>query len=459
MALPKEEDAQHGGEEPKALVLIVDDEESIRATLSDVLEDEHYQTITAADGMSALEQVRTYSPQVVFLDIWMPGWDGIETLERIKEVAPNTEVIIVSGHATISNALEATKRGAFDFIEKPLDIEGVTLAAQRALEHWEHNKGRVVAGLNDQAVEVSPESNTPVLIHQGAISQGLAGRDLGQRTLRTSVVLYGHCLHSGKKSGLVLEPLPPSSGVHFAKIGDSRTVPAFVDYVESANFATTIRSGTVSAATIEHLLAALHAYGITNLLVKCNGEVPIFDGSSKEFCRIIEEVGVEEQEGSWFEIAPDQRIEVKNQANESEFVSIEPAEALSISYELLYPKPVGRQFYEFEMKDVSSFKNEISSARTFGFMKDVEKLQKSGLAAGGRLDNFILIGDEEVINTELRFEDELVRHKILDILGDFFLLGRPIRGRIQARMSGHSDNVNLLKQLRNKVLEQSMHAR
>lgn len=433
------------------LALVVDDEVSICDALCQILQDESFQTLRAHDGPEALEIVREFKPSVVFLDIWLPGWDGIETLEKIRAVSPNSEVIMISGHASISNALEATKRGAFDFIEKPLDLEAIILSAHRALERVEQRIfGKLKepalgnGGLNSAGDATSTRLAPTLLPHAGILSKGLAGNNIGQRTLRSSTILYGHCLHSGRKSGLVLEPLPANSGIHFSGMGSAASVPAFVQYVESTAFATTIRSGQTAAATIEHLMSALHAYKISNLLIKCNGEVPIFDGSALEFCNIIEEVGVLEQEGAWHEIVIDKKYEV-SAGNNGEVITIEPSDAFRVHYELDYPAPVGRQSFEFALTSSESFKNEIAGARTFGFMKDIEKLQKAGLAAGGRLDNFILIGSEGVINTQLRFDNELVRHKILDAIGDLYLIGRPLRGKVTARMTGHSDNINLLR--------------
>ncbi|MFN8389573.1 MAG: UDP-3-O-acyl-N-acetylglucosamine deacetylase [Bdellovibrionota bacterium] len=447
--------------EPRALVLVVDDEASICSTLTGVLSDENFATLTAHDGLDAVLKVQSFKPDLVFLDMWMPGSDGIETLEKIKQISPSTEVIMISGHATISNALEATKRGAFDFIEKPLGIEAVLESAERALDRRQSQRSR----------ERSPERATPrqaeesgrnpsLLAHPGLLSKTLRGRNLGQRTLKQSVVLYGHALHSGQKSGLVLEPLPLDSGIHFARMGDSRAVPAYVDYVESTDLATTLRSGDTTAATIEHLMAALSAYRISNLLVKCNSEVPIFDGSAKEFCSVIESVGIEEQGGEWYELAIDEPLTfhadqkkrssgVEDLVNET--ITFEPGEGFSVVYELQYPHPIGRQLVEFRLDGPESFKNEIAPARTFGFLKDIERLQKAGLAAGGRLDNFILIGPEIILNTELRFPDELARHKILDIMGDLSLMGRPLAGKITARMTGHSDNVGLLRTIKSHI--------
>ncbi len=448
----------------KPLVLVVDDEQTICSTLCGVLQDEGLETITALDGPDAIRQVQAHKPDVVFLDIWMPGLDGVETLERIKRFSPETEVIMISGHATIANALEATKRGAFDFIEKPLDIESIMLSLKRAFKRRGivvpgFEAGGTLSGVNISGLRNAQEgSNSPVLTHPGMLSQGLKGKNRGQRTLKRSTILYGQGLHSGQKSGLVLEPLPANSGLHFAMIGLSKAVPAFVDFVESTGFATTLRYGSTTAATIEHLLAALHAYGVSNLLIKCNGEVPIFDGSAQEFCKIIEDVGIEEQGGEWFEILIDRPIKIVTEGRDGrsdETISIEPSDKLSISYTLEYSAPVGKQEFDVVLDDVESFKREIAPARTFGFMKDIEALQRAGLAAGGRLNNFILIGQDGVINTQLRFENELVRHKILDIMGDLFLLGRPLCAKITAHMTGHSDNIRLCSEIKKLALGMS----
>jgi UDP-3-O-acyl N-acetylglucosamine deacetylase len=190
----------------------------------------------------------------------------------------------------------------------------------------------------------------------------------------------------------------------------------------------------------------LHSYGISNLLVKIQGEIPIMDGSALEFCRLIEEAGIEEQDADWSEIVVDKTYRVS--AKNGESISVEPAEAFTVEYHLNYPEPVGAQEYTYVCRGADSFKEEIAPARTFGFVKDIENLEKAGLVNGGRLSNCILIDDEKVINTELRFADEFARHKILDIVGDFYLLGRPIRGKITARMTGHADNIALLSELR-----------
>ena len=442
---------QTGGEvvnsTSKALVLVVDDEDAIRTSLCQVLEDEYFTTVSASDGTEGVEVAGRLKPDLIFLDIWMPGIDGVEALRQIRLVSPDSKVVVMSGHATIANALEATKRGAFDFIEKPLDLDGIICVANRALE---------VPDSTQPTLSSSPESADKYPKHTGFSSQGLKGKNVGQRTLRASTVLYGHCLHSGKKSGLVLEPLPANSGIYLTNMGRAQAVPAFVDMVQSTTLATTVSSGDISASTVEHLMAALHAYKISNLLIKCNGEVPILDGSSIEFCREIERIGIEEQSGEWYEICPDKVYSFSSgsggDSSSVEKVTIEPCETLTLKYVLDYPAPVGRQEFEVEINKPEDFRDILAPARTFGFLRDIERLQKAGLAAGGRLDNFILIGNDGALNTELRFPDELVRHKVLDMLGDVFLLGRPVRAKISAFMTGHSDNVNLLRVMRDVVL-------
>jgi UDP-3-O-acyl N-acetylglucosamine deacetylase len=240
--------------------------------------------------------------------------------------------------------------------------------------------------------------------------------------------------------------LPPDSGILFTGISAELRVPAHLDYVGSTGYATSLRAKGFAVGTVEHFLAVLHSYGITNLLVKVQGEIPISDGSATEFCNLIEEAGIQEEEEDWTEIGVDRLYRVGDEKGES--ISIEPADGFSIRYTLNYPKPVGIQEHYYTFRGPEFFKSEIAPARTFGFLRDIEKLQNAGLVNGGKLNNCILIDDEKIINTDLRFADELARHKVLDIIGDFYLLGRPIRGAITARMTGHTDNVALLRELR-----------
>ncbi|MBP1687034.1 MAG: UDP-3-O-(3-hydroxymyristoyl) N-acetylglucosamine deacetylase, partial [Deltaproteobacteria bacterium] len=270
-----------------------------------------------------------------------------------------------------------------------------------------------------------------------------------ERTLSRSVVASGQGLHSGAKTGLILQPLPPGSGIAFTSLSTDETIPAHVDWVDSTGYATALHRNGLSVKTVEHLMATLHAYRITNLLVKMHAEVPIMDGSAIEFCRLIDSAGVVDQDGSVEEIVVERPILVGKPDGES--IRIDPADCFGIDYTLLYPHPVGLQQYTYVHRGPESFRAEIAPARTFAFLRDMKQMAAMGLASGGRLDNCVLIDDEKIVNTALRFPDEFARHKILDIMGDLYLLGRPLRGMITARMTGHSDNIALLHAIQQSI--------
>ena len=721
----------------RAKILIVDDEEKILQTMKGSLEDEEYEVLTAKDGQEAIEKVRLESPDLIFLDIWLPGMDGMETLKAIKEHDSHLDVVLMTGHGTMSTAIQAIKLGAFDFLEKPLSLDSILSVAHNALEQRRvletetqtapreeeligesplimnikkelrrlskatknvlitgergtgkefvarliHNqsprrknplikfictiyspeemknsllgttladpkkkvagnigvlekaaKGTlfldsieempltlqkklvgVLTGKRQKAsstrIVASASDTLPSLLKDGKFNEELyhllnestitlpplrerkgdipplftfflesfsqtynrklkeleeealeallnyswpgnvkelktiterlvtavpttkislnqlpplvrgepptkrgriydkytslkkaesawkrefllfhlkknnhdipaTARKLGirpntlknyiekfdiklipakklkkarQKTLKRSVVLSGQGLHSGMKAGLILSPLPPNSGVVFGNITTSETIPAHIDYVESTDYATSLKCGQASAQTIEHFMAVLHAYHISNVQIKISGEIPIMDGSSLEFCKLIEEAGIEEQDAEQDEIIIDERYAVGEISENTKYITIEPHHTLTIKYLLNYPQPVGKQEFTFTLKNSESFKSLIAPARTFGFLKDIEQLERKGLASGGRLHNCILIDDEKIVNTELRFPDEFVRHKILDLIGDFYLLGKPIRGFVTAQMTGHSDNSALLKKIRDNL--------
>ncbi len=725
----------------KAKILIVDDEEDIRKTLRGSLEDAGLEVVTAGDGKEALAIVKTMPLDFVFLDIWLPGMDGMEILRAIKEFDNSLKVVIITGHGTVATAIQATKLGASDFLEKPLSLDSVfstineiigkTSAAENNETKREKENGDIgeFIGESSKTIELRKKVNrlsriddeilivgekgtgkkmAAILIHQNSSRKntplvkidcslflpeeleealwGGSGKDVSsaesfpqngalrkasqgtillesieemalktqeklfqfiqdkeknnlrliattmknlreafkegifsknlylhlkknivimptlrerkgdiplllnfflknfsakhgrplkeiddnalktlinfnwpgnvkelkniserlvlslpasiitvddispsirgetivrknriydnclslkeaenawkrnfilynlkknnwniadtarklkinrrnlhgyikkleievietgykkkshQRTLKQSVVLSGRGLHSGLKTGLILSPLPPNSGIIFGNISTGKTIPAHIDYVESTEYATSLEKDGAVAGTIEHLMAVFHAYHISNLLIKINDEVPIIDGSAIEFCRLIEDAGIEEQDIPEEDIIIKEKYQIGKTSSESSFISIEPAEKFSVKYTLCYPKPVGKQQYFFVLENENSFKSEIAPARTFGFLKDIESLEKKGLASGGRLNNFILIDDEKIVNTELRFPDEFVRHKILDLMGDFYLLGRPIKGLVTAKMTGHFHNNALMKLIREKMV-------
>lgn len=421
-----------------ATILVIDDEREIRASVRGILEEEGFAVLEAEDGQQALAVLEDATPEVVLLDIWMPNVDGLELLAHLQGRLHPPEVIVISGHGNIETAVRATKLGAFDFIEKPFSLDGLIEVVQRALQHIESRGGRA-ARSTDGATPIAPNGNGT------AGAAGARAARVAQRTIARSVVASGTGLHTGVKTGLVLQPLPAGSGIHFASLSADVSVPAHIDWVDSTGYATALHRQGVTVQTVEHLLATLHAYGITNLLVKFQGEIPIMDGSASEFCQLIENVGVEEQDGDIEVIVIENRIDVVRDKGES--ISIEPYDGFSISYKLVYPHPVGEQLFTFEFTGPASFRDEVAPARTFGFVRDMKQLASMGLASGGRLDNCILIDDEKVVNTTLRFPEEFARHKVLDVMGDIYLLGRPLRGRIVAEKTGHSDNVELVRRI------------
>jgi two-component system nitrogen regulation response regulator NtrX len=724
----------------KGHILIVDDEPSILRSLAGILGDEGFQVAHVRDGETALQFVQEYPYDLVLLDIWMPGMDGIQTLQRLRALKPGVCVIAMSGHGNIETAVKATKLGAFDYLEKPLSLDGVLSAVNAAFEHiWktrEHHwvemvhvarepligvsraqqglglqidtvaesagpllivgepgsgrefvahllhqrwhamrpfikvycaaasevelaqlfasddrvalllahlgeiegsaeldggtlyldglerlsvvametlsqlmmtcfspdvtgnmlpplrivaatqpsslqDGGVIAlpatlqhvftaaplatiplrerpedipllaehflrraarqyggipkelhpealgvlvrykwpgnvkelkvtlerlamitlksmvGVEDlpqhliSAVEKAPKAMPPmryaslkearrawerqyleeqlrkhdwnathvaqalqlnerslqrrlyVLGIRGARSMGRPS--LSQRTLKRSVVIHGQGLQSGVKTGMILSPLPPHSGVLFCDIATGETIPAEAAYVESTGYATTLRRGLVTARTVEHIMAALHMYHITNALVKIGGEVPFMDGSAQDFCQLIEAAGIEEQDAE-AQVLPirDRHVWGEEAPGRKHFV-IEPAPHLTITYHLHYPPPIGQQEYTFTDAGPEHFHETIAPARTFGFVKEIEHLHALGMANGGRLTNVILVDESHIINTELRFPDEFVRHKVLDLLGDLYLTGRFVQGKITAFWTGHTENLALVR--------------
>ncbi len=729
----------------KERILIVDDEKNIVSSLTGILSDEGYEVSMTGDGVEALELIQKDPPDLVLLDIWLPGMDGIEVLKTLKTYNPGVEVLIMSGHGTIDTAVKATKLGAQDFIEKPFSLDRITESIQNVLRekksspsaetntlqalnelpvcfesmvevkkgikslskhlkpvlllgetgtgkesvartiHAQSRKGdlpftklncsfrqkqaiqsqlfkridrenksasnpipgeKVVylsnieslsKGLQEKLAEalqntthpdssfeflperlfISSSKNLNDLVIKGQFHQGLLDcfketsllipplrnhaasisviakdfleekrreqntilpkieeevftalcsyswpgnikelrtvlekliltcanqqtisiQDLPseiwkpqnqidmksfneagslqeaesiwekhfilhhlkrnnwdiektckvlktdikqfqeklkyhsiemqeintsspktrypQRTLKRSVVLCGSSLHSGIKTGLILQPMPPGSGIIFGDIASGKTIPAQLENVQSTDYSTCLKKGANSVGTIEHIMATLHMYRVTNLLIKIGDEAPVMDGSAKDFCELLEDGEFEDQDDFYEEIVVDKSYSFGDKEKGEPHISIEPSENFSVSYHMEYPEPIGIQDFTYEFQGDESFKKEIAPARTFGFMEEVAQLTKMGYASGGKLDNFILLGDKKVLNTKLRFEDEFARHKILDILGDFYLLGKPIRGKIQASKSGHTQNVGLLKKIRDSLIEKN----
>ena len=414
------------------LILIVDDEEQIRTTLRGILQDEGFRTLEADSGEGVVNLVATWHPRLVLLDIWMPHVDGIALLEQLQSQNPDLPIIVISGHGTIETAVRATKLGAADFLEKPFSLETLLRSVHRALGK---EPGHITSA---QIAAATADADFPA-VH--------ATRKIPARTIRQSVVVHGRGLHSGVRTGIIFHPLSPGSGIVFGTLSSDIMIPATVEYVQSTGYATSLYRAGTGVKTVEHLLSALHGYGITNLLIKMQGEVPILDGSALEFCQLLESAGIVEQDEEVEALSVDRTYQVGDHSA-GKFLRIEPSEQLEISYCLEYPEPVGRQEFHYVHGDADRYRETIAPARTFGFLKEIEALEEMGLANGGRLNNCLVIGEQGIINPPLRFDDELVRHKILDLLGDLYLLGQPIRGKVTAYRTGHGDNVALLRAIR-----------
>ena len=258
-----------------------------------------------------------------------------------------------------------------------------------------------------------------------------------QRTLRRSISCAGIGLHSGKKVTLSLKPAPADAGIRFRRCDlGGLEVPATVQHVGGINYATGLMRDAVRVDTVEHLLAALVSLGVDNVVVELNSpEVPIMDGSASPFIDLIQQAGVR-QLGATRRYLKVLRPLSLSRGDKS--IAIYPSDHFRVTYSIAFDHPLlQHQSMTLSITD-SSFIEEIAPARTFTFLKEVEMLRQQGLALGGSLENAIVLGDTGVLNGTLRFEDEFVRHKILDVIGDMALVGYPIVGHLVAHRGGHA---------------------
>jgi UDP-3-O-[3-hydroxymyristoyl] N-acetylglucosamine deacetylase len=270
--------------------------------------------------------------------------------------------------------------------------------------------------------------------------------DLRQRTVGEEISCTGIGLHSGKKVNLTIKPAPLNSGISFERIDVSPgcRVKASFDNVVDTNMATTIGFNGYSVSTVEHIMAAFFGMGIDNALVQIDGgEIPIMDGSSAPFIFLLKNAGVTIQNGHKRFLLVKRPVKVKD-GNRS--VQLNPSNELKITYNIDFDHPLIKdQSYEISFSK-SSFIDEISRARTFGFLRDVQTLRNNGLAKGGSLDNAIVVDDFRVLNEDgLRYKNEFVRHKLLDFIGDLAILGCIPIGHFVVEKSGHSMNQKLLR--------------
>ena len=277
---------------------------------------------------------------------------------------------------------------------------------------------------------------------------------LPQRTLRSLTRAVGVGLHSGQRVELILRPAPPDTGIVFRRIALPQPVDIAVSAtaVTDTRLASTISCGQARVFTVEHLMSACAGLGLDNLYIDITAEeVPILDGSAASFVFLLQSAGIALQQAPkrFVRILDTVRISEGEGAN-LKWAQLSPYEGYKLSFEIDFDHPAvdsTGQRVEFDMGQ-NSYVRDIARARTFGFTKDVEMMRANGLALGGGLDNAIVMDDYKVLNAEgLRYNDEFVKHKILDAMGDLYLLGKPLIGAYSAFRSGHALNNKLLRQL------------
>ncbi|HEY1630131.1 MAG TPA: UDP-3-O-acyl-N-acetylglucosamine deacetylase [Rhizomicrobium sp.] len=265
-----------------------------------------------------------------------------------------------------------------------------------------------------------------------------------RRTLAKSITTSGTALHAGGTVNMVLAPAPAGTGIVFRREG--KDVPALYDRVGETRLGTVIAEGGTSIGVIEHLMAALAGAEVDDMIVTLDGpEPPILDGDAASYLALIEEAGVREQEGAGRAIEVLKRVEVRHKEASA---ALAPGEGYSFDFEIVFPTPViGTQRMEWVFSR-EAFRRDIAPARTFGFIHELDALNKMGLGKGASLENTLALEGEGLRNPELqRFPDEFVRHKILDAIGDMALAGAPLIGRFEGRRSGHALNNALLRAL------------
>ncbi len=429
-------------------ICIVDDQPHICSTVSSILTDEGYSVVVFQDAESFWQSLDTQEPSLVLLDIWLPGVDGLELLKQLHERFPKLPVIMMSGHAGIETAVTALKAGACDFMEKPLHLEVLLDKVDSAINHRPSINGSTsISNLGLDAA--SPDS----LIPNGTVE--VINSTEPQRTLGENVVLNGVGLLSGRKTGIILSPLGVNEGIIFQTL-EGQTIPGHITSLEnyskndpsktfSAN-STTLEKGRQQVRTVEHLMAALSIYGLTNVLIKVDKEIPNIDGSAKDFNELIAQAGIVEQQSPAKVAVIRQKIGIGKEESSEKHLYAEPYDGFEIVMRVEYPQPIGEQIFTFN-PDRESFSDEIAPARSFNTFENIEMAQRLGKVGSGYLNSHIIMHEGKVINTELRFPDEFVRHKILDLIGDLYLLGLPIKGRITANMTSHGYNQALVERL------------
>lgn len=423
----------------KNSVLIIDDEEDILSTCKTVLEDEDYNVDTAKDYNEAIKIFESKKIDLVFLDVWLPNVDGLDILSNIKEKYPNTTIIMMSGHAGVETAVRATKMGAYDFLEKPISISKLLSSCDEALNKKENN--------NEDKINYSNNNHNKSKLKY----------KVPQRTIAKSVVVSGFALMEGRKTALTLVPAQANTGIIFVDINSNTHIKLSHENILSkdksgAVNSTALINGSRHIKTTEHFLAALHMMGITNLIVKCDGEVPNVDGSALVFCDALKEAGYVEQEDYIEPIVIDRELIYGKVDDNETYIILSPYDGLEVNLRIDFAGSIGIQQYDYKFESFNQFSEDIGKARSFNTIDNIDYAQKMGMAGSGMIGSHIILCDGKVINTKLHFDNEFVRHKILDIIGDLYILARPIRAKIVANKSSHSFNHSVVHDLASRYL-------
>jgi len=273
---------------------------------------------------------------------------------------------------------------------------------------------------------------------------------LKQRTLRNSIKAVGIGLHTGKNINLELIPSDINSGINFIRtdVNENLVIPALAENVGETSMSTTLIKDDIKVHTIEHLLSAIAGLGVDNCLIKLDGpEVPIMDGSSSPFVFLIQSAGLKDQESLKKFIKVKKEVTV---TRDDAYATIKPFDGFKVSFKVDFDHPVHKKLPSESVIDFSStsFVKEVCRARTFGYMNDLDELKSKNLVLGASINNAIAFGDEEILNEEgLRFNDEIVKHKMLDAIGDLYLLGGNLIGEFSGYKSGHELNNKLLRKI------------
>lgn len=414
-------------------ILIIDDELDILDSIGSVLEDEGYKVLKAKDSIEANNFLEKENINIIFLDVWLPDVDGLSMLSTIKSKYKNIFVVMMSGHAGLETAVRATKMGAFDFLEKPLKTKTILNIVDNIIKNDSTDSRENIKNNN-----LEKSTNEKAKLGENCKIK------VKQKTIVNSVVVSGLGLITGRKTALNLLPAPENTGIVFIDINTNTKIKLNTENIlTSENMganSTILANNQKMIKTTEHLLAALNMYGITNLIIKCDEEIPNEDGSGLLFCKAIESAGILEQDDYIEPIIIKEKLVYGEIDEKKSYMIITPFEGFQVTLRIDFPNPIGVETHTFTFESPEHFKNEIGRARSFNYINNIDYAQKNGLAGGGLIGSHIILNENEPINTALLFENEFVRHKILDIVGDMYLLGIPMRAKIEANRSSHHLN-------------------